>query len=208
MKEDKKTRQRMGVSEPDVSRAGSNSIERYKEFFPTSFAIDHRTSVVILLLIIGVMGALSYQATPKESFPQIPISMLAVNTVYRGVSPGDVESQVTRVLEEELSTISELKELSSTSVEGYSSIVAEFEASIDIDDALQKVREKVDLAKSDLPQDAEEPSILEFNFSEMPVMQVNLAGEYGLVRLKELAEELHAGSTPVSIGFIIPTSIP
>ena len=190
MKEDKKTRQRMGVSEPDVSRAGSNSIERYKEFFPTSFAIDHRTSVVILLLIIGVMGALSYQATPKESFPQIPISMLAVNTVYRGVSPGDVESQVTRVLEEELSTISEIKELSSTSVEGYSSIVAEFEASIDIDDALQKVREKVDLAKSDLPQDAEEPSILEFNFSEMPVMQVNLAGEYGLVRLKELAEEL------------------
>ena len=109
MKEDKKTRLRMGVSEPDVSRAGSNSIERYKEFFPTSFAIDHRTSVVILLLIIGVMGALSYQATPKESFPQIPISMLAVNTVYRGVSPGDVESQVTRVLEEELSTISELK---------------------------------------------------------------------------------------------------
>ena len=180
----------MGVSDPDVSRAGPNSLERYKEFFPTSFAINHRTSVVILLLIIGVMGALSYQATPKESFPQIPISMLAVNTVYRGVSPGDVESQVTRVLEEELSTISEIKELSSTSVEGYSSIVAEFEASIDIDDALQKVREKVDLAKSDLPQDAEEHSILEFSFSEMPVMQVNLAGEYGLVRMKELAEEL------------------
>jgi len=190
VREDKKTHQRTGVNEPDVRRSGSDSLARYKEFFPTSFAIEHRTSVVILLVIIGVMGALSYQAIPKESFPQIPISMLAVNTVYRGVSPGDVESQITRVLEEELSTISELKELTSTSVEGYSSIVVEFEASIDLDDALQKVREKVDLAKSDLPQDAEEPSILEFSFSEMPVMQVNLAGEYGLVRLKELAEEL------------------
>ena len=92
MHEDKKSRQRMGVSEPDMSGAGPSSPERYKEFFPTSFAIDHKTSVVILLLIIGVLGALSYQATPKESFPQIPISMLAVNTVYRGVSPGDVES--------------------------------------------------------------------------------------------------------------------
>ena len=129
MREDKKTHQRTGVNEPDVRRSGSDSLARYKEFFPTSFAIEHRTSVVILLVIIGVMGALSYQAIPKESFPQIPISMLAVNTVYRGVSPGDVESQITRVLEEELSTISELKELTSTSVEGYSSIVVEFEAS-------------------------------------------------------------------------------
>ena len=80
MREDKKTHQRTGVNEPDVRRSGSDSLARYKEFFPTSFAIEHRTSVVILLVIIGVMGALSYQAIPKESFPQIPISMLAVNT--------------------------------------------------------------------------------------------------------------------------------
>ncbi|MCH2465404.1 MAG: efflux RND transporter permease subunit, partial [Gemmatimonadetes bacterium] len=190
MGEDKKTPEVMGVRDAGDHRLGPGSLERYKEFLPTSFAIEHRTSVVILLMIIGIMGALAYRATPKESFPQIPISMLAVNTVYRGVSPGDVETQVTRVLEEELSTISELKELTSTSVEGYSSIVAEFETSVDLDDALQKVREKIDLAKSDLPQDAEEPSIIEFSFSEMPIMQVNLSGEYGLVLLKELAEEL------------------
>ena len=190
MGEDKKTPEVMGVRDAGDHRPGPGSLERYKEFLPTSFAIEHRTSVVILLMIIGIMGALAYRVTPKESFPQIPISMLAVNTVYRGVSPGDVETQVTRVLEEELSTISELKELTSTSVEGYSSIVAEFETSVDLDDALQKVREKIDLAKSDLPQDAEEPSIIEFSFSEMPIMQVNLSGEYGLVLLKELAEEL------------------
>jgi len=166
------------------------TLERYKEFSATSFAVDHTTSVLVLLFIIGLMGTFAYQATPKESFPELPIPMLAVNTVYPGVSPADIESQITRVLEEDLSTISELKDLTSTSIEGYSSIIAEFETSVNLDEALQKVREKVDLSKPDLPQDAEEPTIVEFNFSEVPIMQVNLSGEYGLVRLKELAEEL------------------
>jgi multidrug efflux pump subunit AcrB len=169
---------------------GRGRLDSFKEFAATSFAVDHRTSVVVLLVIITLMGTLAYRATPKESFPELPIPIIAVNTIYPGVSPADVESQVTRILEEDLSTISEIKELTSTSVEGYSSVVAEFETSINLDAALQKVREKVDLAKPDLPEDAEEPSIVEFNFSEIPVMQVNLSGEYGLVRLKELAEEL------------------
>ena len=169
---------------------GRGPLDSFKEFAATSFAVEHRTSVVVLLVIIGLMGTFAYRTTPKESFPELPIPIIAVNTIYPGVSPADVESQVTRVIEEDLSTISEIKELTSTSIEGYSSVVAEFETSIDLDAALQKVREKVDLAKPDLPQDAEEPSIVEFNFSEIPVMQVNLSGEYGLVRLKELAEEL------------------
>lgn len=165
-------------------------LARFKEFAPTRFAIEHKTSVVVLLVIVVVMGALAYRATPKESFPELPIPMIAVNTQYPGVSPADMESQVTRIIEEDLGTISEIDELTSTSVEGYSSIVAEFGTSIDLDEALQKVREKVDLAKPDLPSDVEEPSILEFNFSEVPIMQVNLSGEYGLVRLKDLGEDL------------------
>ncbi|HSH76010.1 MAG TPA: efflux RND transporter permease subunit, partial [Longimicrobiales bacterium] len=176
-----------GVDRPG---AGRRPLENFREFGPTSFAIEHATSVLVLLLIIALMGALSYRATPKESFPELAIPMIAVNTLYPGVSPADVESQVTRILEEDLSTISDIEELTSTSVEGYSSIVAEFSTSIDLDEALQKVREKVDLAKPDLPQDAEDPTIVEFNFSEVPIMQVNLSGEYGLVRLKEVAEDL------------------
>ncbi len=165
-------------------------LERFKEFGPTSFAVDHRTSVVVLVVIIAIMGLFSYRTTPKESFPEIEIPMIAVNTPYPGVAPADIESLITRPLEDELSTISDIKELSSTSVEGYSSIVAEFETTVDIEDALQKVREKVDLAKPDLPAEAEDPAIMEFNFSEVPVMQVNLSGEYGLVRLKDIAEDL------------------
>ncbi|MDT8339886.1 MAG: efflux RND transporter permease subunit [Longimicrobiales bacterium] len=164
--------------------------DRFKEFGPTSFAVDHGTSVKVLLLILTILGVLAYATTPKESFPEIELPMIAVTTVYPGVSPADMESLVTRPLEDELSTIGDIKELSSTSTEGLSSIVAEFETTVDLEDALARVREKVDLARPELPVDAEDPTISEFNFSEVPIMQVNLAGEYGLVRLKELAEDL------------------
>jgi multidrug efflux pump len=104
-----------------------------------------------------------------------------------------METLVTRPLEDELNTISDVREMTSTSTEGYSSITVEFATSVDMDEALQRVREKVDLARPDLPSDAEEPSIIEIDISEMPIMQVNLAGEYGLVRLKEIGEELQEG---------------
>ncbi|MCA9737617.1 MAG: efflux RND transporter permease subunit [Gemmatimonadota bacterium] len=171
---------------PEASR-GPDS---HKEFGMTSYAVEHRTSIFMMFVIISLAGILSYRSIPKESFPEIEIPMIAINTIYPGVSPADIETLVTRPLEEELNTISEIDDLTSTSVEGYSSIIAEFQTSVNLDDALAKVREKVDLAKPDLPADAEEPSIIEFNFSEVPVMQVNLSGEYGLVRLKEIAEDL------------------
>ncbi len=165
-------------------------LARFKEFRPTSLAVDHQTSVMVLFGFITIAGLLAYRGIPRESFPEVEIPMIAVNTIYVGVSPADIESLVTRPLEDELSTISEIKDLTSTSVEGYSSVVAEFEASVDLEEALQKVREKVDLAKPDLPAEAEDPSIMEFDFTEFPVMQVNLSGQYGVVRLKEIAEEL------------------
>ncbi|RMH11118.1 MAG: efflux RND transporter permease subunit [Gemmatimonadetes bacterium] len=165
-------------------------LARYKEFWLTSLSVRHSTSILVMLVFVVVAGFMSYASIPKESFPEIEVPFIAVNTIYPGVSPADIETLVTRPLEDELSTISDVKELTSTSVEGYSSIVAEFEASVDLEAALQKVREKVDLAKPDLPDDAEDPMIIEFDFSEVPVIQVNLSGEYGLVRLKELGEDL------------------
>ena len=162
----------------------------YKEFAPTSWAIDHETSVGVLLFFIIILGFLSYRTIPRESFPEVEIPTIAVNTIYPGVSPADIESLLTRPLEEELSTISDIKDLTSTSVEGYSSIIAEFETSVNLDEARLKIREKVDLAKTELPAEAEDPSIFEFSFSEIPIMQVNLAGQYDLVRLKEVGQAL------------------
>ena len=162
----------------------------FKEFRLTSLAVDHSTSVLVLFFFVTIAGLLAYRTIPKESFPEFQMAMIAVNTVYPGVSPSDVESLVTRKLEEELNTIADVKELTSTSVEGYSSVVVEFETATDLNEALQQVREKVDLARPELPSDAEDPFIMEFSMSDAPIMQVNLSGGYGLVRLKELGEEL------------------
>ncbi|MYG80239.1 MAG: efflux RND transporter permease subunit, partial [Gemmatimonadetes bacterium] len=162
----------------------------FKEFRLTSMAVEHSTSVLVLFLFVTIAGLLAYRSIPKESFPEFEMPIVAVNTIYPGVSPSDVESLVTRKIEEELNSISDVRDLTSTSVEGYSSVVVEFETATDLNEALQQVREKVDLARPELPSDAEDPFIMEFDMSEVPVMQVNLSGGYGLVRLKELGEEL------------------
>lgn len=171
-----------GASLPDPSDR--------KEFRLTSFSIDNRISVLVLLVLVAVMGIVSYLTIPKESFPSINIPNIFVVTVYPGVSPEDMESLVTRKLEDELGNISDIKNMTSTSLEGYSSVNMEFEPNVNIEDALQKVREKVDLAKPELPEDAEEPIVQEINFSEFPIMNVNLSGKYDEVILKENAEEL------------------
>jgi multidrug efflux pump subunit AcrB len=152
--------------------------------------VDHPTSVLVLLGIILLAGLWSYVTVPKEASPDITIPFVAVTTVYPGVAPEDIETLITRPIEEELNRISDIKTLSSSSVEGVSSITAEFEAGMDMTEALQQVREKVDIAKPELPPAAEEPQILEFNFSEFPILQVNVAGDNSLVRIKELAEDI------------------
>jgi multidrug efflux pump subunit AcrB len=113
-----------------------------------------------------------------------------VSTPYFGVSPEDIESLITQPIEKEINAISEVKEIRSSSYEGYSLIRVEFESGYDIDDALQKVRDKVDKAESDLPDDVDKPEITEINFSEFPIMTYNLSGPYGLVKLKDVADDL------------------
>jgi len=162
----------------------------YKEFRLTSFAVEHPTSVLVLTAIILIAGLYSYLTVPKEAQPDIEIPNIVVNTIYPGVSPSDIESLITRPIEEEINKISDVKTLTSTSVEGYSSINVEFEVGVDMTEALQTVREKVDIAKPELPDAAEEPAILEFSFENFPILQVNLAGDYSLVRLKKLAEDM------------------
>ena len=163
---------------------------RFKEFGLTSMAVRHPTVVLVLTAIIIVTGLASYISIPKESSPEIIIPTIVVNTIYPGVSPRDIETLVTRPIEDELNTIADVKDVTSTSIEGYSSILVEFDAGMDMNEALQRVREKVDIAKPDLPAAAEEPGIFEINFSQFPIMQVNIAGPYSLVRLREVAEDL------------------
>ena len=178
--------------EPDRPRDAGEGMGhgRYKQFWLTSFAVDHPTSVMVLMVSIILAGFVSYIRVPKEAAPEITVPFVAVNTIYPGVAPEDIETLITRELEDELNKIGDVKEITSTSVEGYSSIAVEFEAGMDMTEALQLVREKVDIAKPELPPAAEEPMIVEFNFAEFPIMQVNVSGDYSLVRLKQVAEDL------------------
>ncbi|WP_234569151.1 efflux RND transporter permease subunit [Rhodohalobacter sp. 614A] len=168
----------------------STSAEDRKEFGLSSFSINNRVSVLVMIILIAILGIRAYMSIPKESSPDITVPNIIVITLYPGTSPEDMESLVTRRLEEELATISDIKEMSSTTAEGYSSINLEFNTDVNIDEALQKVREKVDLAKPELPSAAEDPLIQEINISEYPIMQVNVSGQYGLEDLKQVAEDL------------------
>jgi hypothetical protein len=153
--------QRSGAGQPGLAGQGEGDLRvpeddpaflaRFKEFGITSFAVAHRTSVVMLFLIVSFAGLMAYSTIPKESSPEVAIPMVAVNTLYPGCLPADMETLITRPIEEELNTISEVTEMVSTSVEGYSSISVEFAVGTDLNEALQKVREKVDLARPKLP---------------------------------------------------------
>ncbi len=156
----------------------------------TNLSVKHSLTVFVVIFLLLVFGIYSYLAIPRESFPEVKIPFIFVSTPYPGVSPQDMESLVTLKIEKEIKGITGIKEITSQSHEGYSTIFVEFQPEIDLDTALQKVRDRVDLAKPDLPEDAEDPIITEFNVQEIPIMTINLAGECGLVKLKKIAEDL------------------
>ena len=156
----------------------------------TDFAITNRTAIVVLTIALSIGGLLSYVSLPKESQPQIEFATIIVTTIYPGASPDDVESIITQDLEREIATISGLDEVRSTSTEGVSTIIAEFFPDKDIDEASQEVRDAVDVAKTEFPDDVEEPFVSEINLDDFPVLTVNLLTEGSLTALRRTAEDL------------------
>ena len=164
---------------------------KFKEFKPSSFAIDGRTTVLILLFLVVVFGVMQYQAIPKEEMPEIVFPYYMIGTIFPGTSPADVENLITRPLEKHLKGINGIKKISSNSIQDYSSIFVEFEITADDMKAYQDVKQAVDDARSQLPSDLmRDPQIRRIDLSEIPVLYINLSGDLGLVRLKQLAEDL------------------
>lgn len=156
----------------------------------TAYALKHRMTVYVFVGISIIAGTLAYLSLPREASPDIAIPVIIVRTPYIGASPQDVENLVTRPIEKELQAIENVKVIRSSSVEGASSITVEFHPNVDLDDAFQRVKDKVDLAKPELPDDADDSAVFEINFSNIPMMLVALSGDYGLVRIKKIAEDL------------------
>lgn len=162
---------------------------KFKQFFATSWAIDNRTSIYVLAVLISVLGMMNYYFIPKEQFPQVIIPYIVVNTPYPGTSPEDIENLVTRPIEKQLKSISNVKKITSNSVPDFSSIVVEFDPDLSIETAKQRVRDAVDKAKSDLPNDLpNQPDISDVDIAEMPVMYINISGNYDLDKLKKYAK--------------------
>jgi multidrug efflux pump subunit AcrB len=164
--------------------------KKLKEFFATSWAIDNRTSIYVLTIFITMLGVLSYISIPKEQFPEIIIPTIIVNTPYPGTSPEDMENLVTRPIEKEAKAISDVKKITSKSIQDFSTIVVEFNPGIAVSEAKQRVRDAVDKAKTNLPSDLpKEPDIMQVDLSEIPIMYINISGDYDLQRLKKYADD-------------------
>lgn len=160
-----------------------------KEFFATSWAIDNKTSIYVLAFIISLLGIVNYYQIPKEQFPEVVIPYIIVNSPYPGTSPVDIENLVTRPIEKQLKSIADVKKITSNSVQDYSSIVVEFDPSVAVETAKQRVRDAVDKSKRDLPSDMpDQPQIMDINLAEFPVMFINISGNYDLDKLKKFAE--------------------
>ncbi len=164
--------------------------KKVKRTFPlTNLAVDNATSIFILTFMIFLFGIQSYNRMPKEQFPEVSFPQIYVNTPYFGNSAAEIENLVTRPIEKEIQGITGLKNVTSTSMQDYSVIVAEFESDIDIDVALRKSKDAVDQAKSELPTDlTQDPFVTDINLSELPIMTVNVSGDFANDELRNYAD--------------------
>ncbi|MGB0402473.1 MAG: efflux RND transporter permease subunit [Salibacteraceae bacterium] len=165
-----------------------------KEFALSTGSLKNKMTVFVVTAIILIAGLMTYSSMPREAFPEIVIPQIYVGTPYPGNSAADIEKLITRPLEKEVKSISGIDKMTSTSVQGYSTLFIEFDFSISPEEALRKVKDKVDLAKgdpdfpNDLPAD---PNVFEMNMSEMmPILNINLSGDYSVDQLREYAEYL------------------
>ncbi|HET6272068.1 MAG TPA: efflux RND transporter permease subunit [Bacteroidota bacterium] len=156
----------------------------------SNLAVDNRVAVYILIAIIVIVGWNSYSELPREAAPDITIPLVIVSTPYVGVAPSDVEGLVTQPLERNLKSLKDIKQITSASKEGLSTVRVEFTVGVDIDEALRRVRDEVNSTRPELPSDVLDPVVSEINFSEFPIMYVNVGGNFGIARLKKIAENL------------------
>jgi multidrug efflux pump len=155
----------------------------------SNICVDNKVAVYIFIVLIVMMGWNSYMRLPREAAPDVKVPWIIVSVPYIGVSPADIEGLVTQPLERNLKSLKDIKQITSASKEGLSTVSVEFEIGVDIDEALRRVRDKVNSTKSELPTEILEPVVSEINISEFPIMYVNVGGKYGVARLKDIADD-------------------
>ncbi len=167
------------------------NLENIKQLRFTNWCIKNSTSIYVFTIIICFAGFIAYKRIPKELFPDIVIPTVSVATIYPGATPEDIENLISKPIEKQLKSINGIKKVKSNSLSDFSLIIAEFNADLDPKICKQRVDDAVDKAKKDLPTDLKDPpQIQEFDFSEMPILNINIAGDFPLDRLKIYAKQL------------------
>jgi len=162
-----------------------------REFKLTTLSLKNKNTVILITILLALFGILAYKNMPLELFPEVNMPYIFVKTVYPGNSPLDMENLITRHLEKEIKTINGIKEMRSVSSQDNSDIFIEFNTDVVIGDALQDVKDAVDQAKSELPNDLDmDPMAMDLDLNEFPIINVNLSGDFSLDELKDYAEHL------------------
>lgn len=167
-----------------------------KEFGLSSWAINNKTTMYVLILVIFYLGVAAFFDMPRENFPEVNETKIYVSSVYPGNTAEDVEKLITDPLEDELKTVSNVVEITSTSQEDFSMIIVEFDEHITVEQAKQKVKDEIDTktAGEDWPMSngaKVKPDVFELSLSEeMPILNINISGDYPVEKLKEYGEYL------------------
>ncbi len=169
-----------------------DDLKNQKEFGLSTWSVNNRKTVYLITFIIGLGGLFSYMAMPKENFPELAIPEIYVGIAYPGYSPELIADKIAEPIEKELNGIKNVDEILSTSIDGYASIRVKFNFNMTAEEGLQEVKDAVDQARSkkEFPDLPIEPNIFEMDISEMPIMNINLSGDYSTLQLKEYAEKL------------------
>lgn len=162
-----------------------------RSFKITNVSLKNKTTVFILTALLTLFGIFSYKSMPKSLYPDIVMPTVMIQTIYPGNSPADIENLITRPIEKEIKSVKGIKKFTSSSIQDNSSVIIEFNTDVELKVALQDVKDAVDKAKSDLPNDLDlDPMVMDIDFSEFPILNINLSGDFSLDELKVHAEYL------------------
>ena len=164
---------------------------KQRKFPLTNFAVNNRTTIYFFTVVLIIFGVISYNNTPKESFPEVVFPYYSIVSIYPGTSPSDIENLVTRPIEKQVKSVDGVKSIESKSLQDFSLVFVEFETNVNPDDAYRDINEAVDKSKSDLPTGLiSDPEVSAINVSEFPILYINLSGDLSLNKLKDYADIL------------------
>ena len=154
------------------------------------FFVKNIKVVFLLIMLVSMFGAYSFLALPRESNPEVKIPIAVVSAVYPGVSPADIEELITKKIETKIAGVKGIKTITSNSANSVSAITVEFESDQDVDDAIRRLRDQVNLTKGDLPEDANDPVVTEISLDDSPIWTFTITGPYDGFALREIGDDL------------------